>query len=272
MSILYSTLIHNKQKKKLAESNTNKSTFQMQISNLLPKVYDNSVSDRIPFEDYYLTYTRSKEIIYMCISPKKLGEERPRVFIEKIINKLNADTYGNQGFSAYNIGKETILNDKGANLNMVLQSKVGPILDKEIQNFNSGLEGASSDAILRVNKEVTETKKILNDDLKKLAGNINELNQNLLPASNKVKENANAFKKEARELKGTTNCFCKPWVKKMFIIIGIILLLLITYTIVAFVRCSEFNAFCKKESNNTLVNNTNSTIVNDTRNTTIFYE
>lgn len=238
MSILYCALIHNKQKKKLAESSVGK-IFQMQVQNLLPQLFKNSVNDRIEFEDYFLTYTRSKEIIYLCVSPKKIGEERPRLFIELLINKLNSKNF--------DISNETEADGAKSLKELALQGKLQHPIDLEITNFNTGLENSGS-MVKEIQKEIDETKKILNKGIKNQVGNMKDLEQGLLKTSENIAVGAEVFKKNSKKAKAETRFCCKPWVIRLTIVTSVILLLFLAYVIVALIRCNSINAFCSSKS------------------------
>jgi hypothetical protein len=234
MSILYCAIFHNKQKKKLVEY-PSENNFQMQIKSLLTEIFKNTVNDRLPFEQYFLTYTRSKEIIYLCVSPKKLGDERPRVFLDFLINKLNSRDY--------DISAEPELKINNIK-ELALQGKYKYVIDNQINSFNSGLEN-SRDPILEIQNNIKETQNDLRKATAKITKNISDLNEELLVTSEKLKDNGNDFKKNANKVEGDTRCCCKPWVICTSITLGIILFLAIIYLIVAFIRCNNFNAFCE---------------------------
>lgn len=245
MSILYCSLIHNKQKRRIAESSCGKN-FQMQIQSILPQISNGNVNDRLSLEDYYLTYTRSKEIIYLCVSPKRIGEERPRVFIEKLINKLNSNNF--------DIASEPMVTSNNMK-ELALQSKLQGPIDTFINNFNSGFEDSGL-VVRELQKEVKETEKILKEAAAGQVDNLTRLKEGLLVTSENLKEGGNAFRKKAKNVEGDTRCCCKPWVIRLSISSGVILLLILIYIIVAFVRCDDINAFCDKENPPQPVNST----------------
>jgi hypothetical protein len=241
MSVLYCSLVSNKEKVKIVQSSSGR-TFELQIKTIIPQMLKNSAIDRIEFDDNYLTYTRSKEITYLCISPKRLGEERPRKFIEILINKLVS-----RNFIEENGGDISDLLEsekkKGSLKELSLQSSLGSYIDNQINNFNSGAEDSLL-AIKDIQKDVNLISKNIQGALIQQSKNINELNEKLLPTSEKIKTESIFLKKNVKKVEGETRFCCKPWVIKTTITIGTVILLLIIYTIVAYTRCGNFNAFC----------------------------
>jgi hypothetical protein len=241
MSILYCSLIHNKEKTKIAESSIGKN-FKMQIKNILPEIYKNSINDRIEFEDYFLTYTRSKEIIFLCISPKRVGEERARFFIEGLINKLCGSR--NQSNKAYASIRDCLEKHNSVKELLIYENDLQKIIDEEIKNFNTGIEDNYL-KIQNIQKDVDIIKKDLNKAIVDNAKNAGDLEQ-LLLTSKKVENLGNEFKKGAKNLEGQTRCCCKPWVVTT-ISMSVLLALIMIYVIVAVIRCnSYYNAFCSK--------------------------
>jgi hypothetical protein len=88
MSILYCSILTTKEKLKVAES-ANYVRFKMQIKSLLPAIEKGVISDSLLYDDNYLTYVRLKEIIIICISPKRYGTEKPGLFLETMINTIS---------------------------------------------------------------------------------------------------------------------------------------------------------------------------------------
>lgn len=232
MSILYCSIILNGDKHKLAETKDGKQ-FKMQIKNLLPQILKGIVSDRLEFENYYLTYIRLKEITFICVSLKKLGEERPRKFIETLINKL-ISTYG---------GVKELL-DKCDLKELSLQKELSIPLENHIEDYNTGVD-VQLYRIDEMKTDVDDIKQDLKKGVKQAAQNLGDLNEILL-TTKRVKDNAKAFRKDAREAEGATRFCCKPWVKRLFIILAIIVFLGLAYIVAAIIRCNNFNLFCSK--------------------------
>lgn len=233
MSILYCCLILNKEQIKIAESNSN-SLFNMQIKSLLPQIFKSTVNDRIEFDSYLLTYTRSKEVIYICVSPKKVGDEKPRLFLESLIRKLNSKDIG--------LSEEIERRKESKTLGLIKKLQ-GPI-DNQISYFNSGFE--DRDQILEIQKDVDEIKREMRINTTKQVSGMAELKENLLKTTENLKGQAIDFQKNSNETKKWTRFCCKPIAKKYLTISLIILTLLLIYYIIAKIRCDSFNAFCSK--------------------------
>jgi hypothetical protein len=234
MSILYCCLILNKEQIKIAESSSD-TQFNMQIKSLLPQIFKNTVNDRIEFESYLLTYTRSKEIIYICVSPKKVGEEKPRYFLDLLIKKLNSK----------DIELHETIEARKANKTLGLINKLQGPINNQINYFNSGFENAN-DSIINIQKDIDEINKDMRIKTAKQVEGMTNLKENLLTTTENLKHQAKFFQKNTNETKKWTRFFCKPTVQKYFIVIGVILSLFLIYYIIAKVRCDSFNAFCNK--------------------------
>ena len=234
MSIIYCCLILNKEQIKIAESSTN-TLFDMQIKSLLPQIFKNTVNDRIEFDSYLLTYTRSKEVIYICVSPKKLGDEKPRYFLELLIKKLNSK----------DIGLYEEIERRKENKTLGLIKKLQGPIDNQINYFNSGFEDAN-DSIINIQKDVDEIKRDMRLNTAKQIEGMMNLKENLLTTSDNLKVQAKIFQKNSNETKKWTRFCCKPTVQKYLIITGIILTVFLIYYVIAKVRCDSFNAFCSK--------------------------
>jgi len=244
MSILYCSLIHNKEKTKIAESSIGKN-FKMQIKNILPEIYKKSINDRLDFEDYYLTYTRSKEIIFLCISPKRVGEERGRIFIENLINKLCGPS--NQMNKAYASIRDCLEKHNNVKELLIYENDLQKIIDEEIKNFNTGLEDNYL-KIKNIQKDVDVIKKDLNKAVVQNAKNAGDLEQLLITSKN-VENLGKEFRKGARKLEGETRCCCKPWLVYTTISSSVLLGLILIYIVVAVLRCnSYYNAFCSNSN------------------------
>jgi hypothetical protein len=244
MSILYCSLIHNKEKTKIAESSIGKN-FKMQVKNILPQIYKKSINDRIEFEDFYLTYTRSKEIIFLCVSPKRIGEERARVFIENLINKLfNSINSKDKVFASL---RDCLEKHKNAKELVTYENELQMIIDDEMKNFNTGIEDNYL-KVKNIQNDVNLIKKDMNIAITQTANNVGNLDE-LLLASKKIEGLGKEFKKGAKNLEGQTRFCCKPWVIYTTITIGVVIILILIYVIVAFIRCKNFyNAFCTSVS------------------------
>jgi hypothetical protein len=242
MSVLYCALVSNKEKVKIAQSSSGR-TFELQIKTIIPQIFKNSVIDRLEFDDNFLTYTRSKEVTFLCISPKRLGEERPRKFLEILINKLVSrnfiEEYGGDLNDLVESEKK-----KGNIKELALQLSLGNYIETQINNFNSGAEDSLL-TIKDIQKDVNQVSKTIRGAIIQQSKNINELNENLLPTTEKIKTESIFYKKNIRKIEGETRFCCKPWVIKTTITICTIILLFIIYTIVAYTRCGNFNAFCE---------------------------
>lgn len=245
MSVLYCALVSNKEKVKIAQSSSGR-TFELQIKSIIPQIFKNSVSDRIEFDDNFLTYTRTKEVTFLCISPKRLGEERPRKFIEFFINKFISRDF----LEEYRVELSELIEiekRKSGVIELFLQNKLGNFIDRQITNFNSGVE----DSLLQIKdlqKDVDGLKNNIKDALYKESKNLEDLNQNLLQTSEKIKSDSIFYKKKTKEIEGETRFCCKPWVIKTTITMGIILGISLVYFIVAYVRCGGVNAFCDSDN------------------------
>jgi hypothetical protein len=242
MSVLYCALVSNKEKVKIAQSSSGR-TFELQIKTIIPQIFKNSVIDRLEFDDNFLTYTRSKEVTFLCISPKRLGEERPRKFLELLINKLVSrnfiEEYGGDINDLLESEKK-----KGNIKELALQLSIGNYIDTQINNFNSGAEDSLL-TIKDIQKDVNQVSKTIRGAIIQQSKNINELNENLLPTTEKIKTESIFYKKNVKIVEGETRFCCKPWVIKTTITIGTIILLFVIYSIVAYTRCGNFNAFCQ---------------------------
>jgi hypothetical protein len=229
MSIYYCAILTTKNKLKVAES-ANFKQYKMQYKSLLPEIERGVVSDHVEFDDNYFTYIKSKEIILVSISPKRLGTEKPSLFLETLVNKI-ANIYGGiKQFSERVTDKE-----------LCLQEQLGPQIEITIKEFESGFEGSRA-KVQNINKDVEEIKGDLKKAYKQAVGNIGNLDEVLI-TSEKLKDNAKVYNKNARKLKNQTSC-CSPCVIKLSILFGILTVLGTAYVIVAFVRCGNINAFC----------------------------
>ena len=237
MSILYCSLLHNKEKTKFAESTVGKN-FKMQIKNLLPEIYKNSINDRIEFDDYYLTYTRSKEIIFLCISPKRVGEERARIFIETLINKLfNLDYRKNPVYASI---KDCLEKHKNVYELLIYEDELQLIIDEEIKNFNTGIEDNYL-KIKNIQNDLNVIKKDLNNAIIKASKNVENLDE-LLLTTTRIEGLGNEFKNRGKELTTREGCG-REWV----ISISVFVSLLLIYLLIAYLRCnSYYDAFCEE--------------------------
>jgi hypothetical protein len=239
MSILYCSIISIKQKVKVAESKSGKE-FLIQVKNMYSQILKGSARDRLILDKHFLTYRKTPELIYLCISPERIGEDRPRLFIETLFSNIHTEVSS--------LLSDQVQNKKSVK-ELIFQSQIQPAIEKQMDNFNTGLE--NSNMITRdIQKDVdTGLKPILRTAIKDQVENLGDLETDLIPKATNLKKNANIFRKEGKELEGRTRFCCKPWVIRFFIIIGSILLSVLIYIIVAFVRCNDLNAFCKKINN-----------------------
>lgn len=246
MSILYCSIIHNKEKTKISESSVGRN-LKMQVKNILPEIYKNSINDRIEFEDYYLTYTRSKEIIFLCVSPKRVGEERARMFIENLINKLFNSNNSSNNDKIYASIRDCLEKHKNSKELLTYENDLQNIIDNEIKKFNTGIED-NYIKVKNIQNDVNLIKKDLNKAIVDTTNNVGNLDE-LLLNSKKIEGLGKEFKKGAKDLQGQTRFCCKPWVIYSTITISVILILILIYVIVALIRCENFfDAFCSDDS------------------------
>jgi hypothetical protein len=229
MSILYASILATKDKLKLAES-SNFARFKMQIKSLLPSIEKGVISDSIEYDDNYLTYVRLKELIILCISPKRYGTEKPSLFLETLINRIS-NIYGGIKQLCERITKAELC----------LQEQLGPQIESIIKEFDTG-----RDRIQGISDDVEEIKGDLKNTYKQVVNNVGTLDQALLNAE-KLKDNAGVYKKNANTLKKKTACCgSSPCVIKLTIAIVVIVALVAAYFIMAFIHCNSINIFCKE--------------------------
>jgi hypothetical protein len=228
MSILYSSLISNKERNKIAESSNGK-MYRMQIKNVLPQIYDSNINDRLECDGNFITWFRTKGIIFLAISPKRIGEERPRTFIEILINKL------------VKISGKDFIQDITAG-NKIPEEDLVKLIDKQIEDFNTGLEDKAL-LVENIDKDVVEIKKDLKVAIKKVVENQNDLEE-ILVTSNKLKKDAKTYKNAAKELEEETRFCCKPIVIKITISFSILVVIALIYIIISLVRCGNLNIAC----------------------------
>jgi hypothetical protein len=239
MSILYCSIISVKQKVKIAESRIGKE-FLIQVKNMYSQILKGSARDRLMLDKHFLTYRKTPELIYLCVSPERIGEERPRLFIETLFSSIHNEM--SSLLSDLTKNKQSIKE-------LIFQSQIQPAIERQMDNFNTGIE--NSNLIIRdINKDVDNgIKPILRTAIKDQVENLGDLETDLIPKATNLKKNSKVFKKEGKELEGRTRFCCKPWVIRFFIIVGSILFSILIYIIVALVRCNDLNAFCTKINN-----------------------
>jgi hypothetical protein len=228
MSITYSSIIKSKDNIKIAES-SNFIKYKMWIKNILPEISKGITSDRFELEDNYLTYIKTKEVIFLCISGKKFSTDRPNKFLEVLIARVNK-MYENLSIMVEKTKKELSLSEE---IN----------IDNIINEFNSGLE-KGFDQIEVINTEVGEIKNELKHGINQIVKNLNTLDEALL-TSNTLKKNANFFKKQTKEIKNRSYCCCRPWIFWVSITLTTLLTLFIIYVVISVIRCGDLKITCE---------------------------
>lgn len=226
MSILYCSLVLTKENIKVAQSSKG-SFYDMQIRNNMTQIKEGSVNDRINFDDKIITYTRSKEIIFIAISLAKYGENLGRRFIEHLINRI---------VDLGNI-KEMLSQVKLKEL--CLQTKLEPVIDECMSKFNSD----DNMRIREIQSDVDEIKLDLKKGLTNLRTNIEDLDE-LDKQAKKIKLLGKEVRDDAKKAKENSRC-CKPWMVITIIIASVILGLVLIYGVISLIRCGDLNIACR---------------------------
>ncbi len=104
------------------------------IISVKQKVLKGNARDRLILDKHFLTYRKTPELIYLCVSPEKIGEERPRLFIETLFSSIHTEV-------------SSLLNDLAQNKlsvkELIFQSQMLPAIEKQMDNFNTGLENSN---------------------------------------------------------------------------------------------------------------------------------
>lgn len=226
MTITYCSLIGKADKVLLAQS-TLSDSYDIRIKNLTNTINKGQVSDIIEIEnDQLVTYLRTKKVIFICVSPSKHGDERPRRFLEQYISSMV------QEFGSI----DNILPKEPKKLS--LQTKLSLKMNSLIESFDTGMY--KNKAMIRgMNDDLTEIKQDLSNNIKKLVKNGDNLDEMLL-VSKKINIEAKEYKEGAEELEYETRCI-KPWMMYTFIVV---LVLIIVYTVFAISRCGNLSIFC----------------------------
>ncbi len=230
MSILYASIIKIKGNQKVTESK-NYNSYKMQIKTMMPEIQNGINIDRFEMEDSFLNYIKQSGVIFLCVSDKRMGGEKPSIFLQAMISKI-VSLYGS-------INKMTEKCEK----DLALNSEIN--IDELIAEYSTGIE-QSNKQIEAVNKEVNEIKQEVKNNIKQVYNNMNQLDEILLTSDNVI-HNAEAFKKKAKRLEEESRPCCTPCVKTVTYVSLSLITLFVIYTIIAFIRCDSMNAFCEAE-------------------------
>ena len=234
MSITYCSIIAKSEKILLAESSTSES-FDTRIKTLLPTILKNNVLDVIEIEnDNIVTYLRTKKIIFICVSKKDYGEERPRRFIENFASNVIKE-FGNL---------DSIIPPDGLVSKLCLNNRLNAIFNSLVESYDTGAQINKSKSVVKsINRELDEIKHDMRDNIKKIVNNNNDL-EDLLLTTQKINDKAKEYRENAKELEKETRC-CKPW---MIIVSVVFLVLALVYTIFAIYLCGSMTVFCDRKS------------------------
>jgi hypothetical protein len=231
MSITYCSLYSKKDKVLLAESTSNDS-FHSRVKNLLASI----VSDKeiLNFKEIegenLVTSLKTKKIIFICVSKEPYERNRPKRFMESFAGMV-IKIYGNV---------DNIIPETGCN-HLCLQNNLSLNFNQHLDSFDTGVY-KDRNVINEMNKDLSDIKQDLSQNIKKLLSNSEDLDQMLL-VSKKISSNAVEYREEAKVLEMETRCF-KPW---MGIVLVILLVLFMVYIIFSLYLCGSFTVFCERK-------------------------
>jgi hypothetical protein len=230
MSVEYCCLIAKKEKVIISESNyKDNPSYSKRILPTVPTMISGHMMDFIEIEmEKAISYFRTKRIVFVCVQSAKVGKEKPKRFLEQMVILINNE-YGNINGMLDSIPKisKNCLQDR-------LEDKFNKLLD----DFDTGLYN-NRGSIATMNADISEMKLDLNNQIKIILDNNNNLNE-LLVVSQKIQTNAEDFKANAKVLEYETRCF-KPWMVYTIIVLTVAF---IVFIIFALVKCGNLSIAC----------------------------
>lgn len=229
MSITYCCLISRSEKLLLAESSS-KENYDKKVFKLFQTIMKENVNDIIEVDDnFILTYIRTKKIVFICLSHKYMGEDRPRRFIEHFVNLV---------INEYKSIDNVIPHNPNEQIKLCLQKTLGEKLVTLLDSYDSSMY-KNKQKINHLTNDMNEIKVNMNHQIKKMVHN-NESLESLLATSQHLKKDANEYKQNAKELEKETRCF-KPWMGYALIVIAI---MLIVYAVFSLYHCGNLSIVC----------------------------
>ena len=230
MSINYCCIIAKKEKILLAESTTSVSSWSRITMLFQNIIHGKTNTGQVEIEnDEILTYAKAKEIVLICRSEVKLGEEKPGRFLESFISLLKTEF----GTLDYIIDKNKPMNTN------CLQKRLGFKLDTLLKDFETGLL-VNKHVLKDMNHEMEGLKTTMNQNIKNMLKENDNLDE-LLIKSKKLENDAAIMKQEAVDLELNTRCL-RPWMAYSLIFL---LVCSIVYVIFAIVKCGSLKIVCE---------------------------
>jgi hypothetical protein len=231
MSITYCSIYSKKEKVLLAESTSNDS-FHNRVKNLFSSIVsDKEILNFREIEGNYLvTSLKTKKVIFVCVSKEPYEKNRPKRFMESFAGMV-IKIFGNV---------DSIVPESGCS-HLCLQSNLSLNFNQHIESYDTGVY-KDRNVINEMNKDLSDIKHDLSQNIKKLMANSDDLDQMLL-VSKKISSNAVEYREEAKVLEMETRCF-KPW---MGILLIILLVLLMVYVIFSLYLCGSLTVFCERK-------------------------
>jgi hypothetical protein len=227
MSILYASIIKIKANQKIAESK-NYTTYKIQIKTMMPEILSGINIDRFELIDNFLSYIKSNGVIFLCISDKRFGGEKPSIFLQSMIGKV-VGLYGTINAMV----------DKN-NTDLYLNNEIN--IDAIISDYITGIE-ESIKQVHDLNKDVLNIKQEVKNNIKVVYNNVNKLEEALLNSDN-IKLNADDFKKKTKKLEEQSRPCCTPFIKFTSYTFLALLLLFAIYAIASLIKCDSLDLFC----------------------------
>lgn len=226
-SILHFSCYSKNDKVKLAELDTEKSkeTYK-KVKSEIPDILTSTNPDTVQVGKYNLSYLSNNGILYLVVTKMEAGESVPERFLDQIVTALKSKI----DLTQFPKVKE-----------LILQESLKETIDNVLNNFDTGLN-KDQGLIHKIKDEVEQTKEELKENIKKTVENTEAFDE-LLVKSNQLKDEAKGYKDQSVELKNAASKRKKIVI--ISIIVGVVTLVII-YFVVAIVRCSSVNAFCKK--------------------------
>ncbi len=226
MSVFYCGLLAKKDMILVGESNTGISYFIRLQTYFRDMTKGEATGKVIMDKDNTIHYIRATNIIFVVITATNIAEDKPSKVMEYFVDIVLRE------FKSF----ENVTTVTGKLTKYQHQQKLVEPLNTLVKSFETIYDKKK---VQGIQLEIDETKKYLKQGIKKAIQNNEDLGE-LLIVSEQMEKEADRYRANTKELEDKTRCI-KPWM----IIVGIVLVIIIAYIVVALVRCSSpYKVWC----------------------------